>query len=164
MLSRWSHWNDWFRPSSFYGADFENTIRSLDRLRREMDHLFSEYETGIGGTSRTPATPPWPWVSLSDVGSALKVQALLPGMSEKDLDISVTANTLTLRGERQADAPEGYSVHRKERRSYRFERSYQLPFKVDPDGCEAIMRHGVLTLTLAKAAEAQPKQIAVKSA
>ena len=82
-------------------------------------------------------------------------------MTEKELQISLNQDVLTLSGERKPDAVEGYTVHRKERPSVRFSRSFSLPCKVDPEKTSAVLKNGVLTLALNKAAEAQPRQIAV---
>jgi HSP20 family protein len=154
MLTRLSDWYDW----PFADARSSTTF---DQLRRQMDRLFSDFERDVGdfGISRGA----WPNLTLSDEGGALVVRAEVPGMTENDFDITVNATTLTIRGERKDEAPEGYAVHRKERRAVQFARSFELPCKVDPDHVEAAMKHGVLTLTLPKAAEARPKQITVKA-
>jgi HSP20 family protein len=68
-----------------------------------------------------------------------------------------------LKGERKVTPPEGYGVHRSERSSYRFARTFELPAKIDADKVEASLEHGVLTVKLPKAAEARPKQITVKA-
>jgi HSP20 family protein len=60
--------------------------------------------------------------------------------------------------------PEGYTVHRRERPPMQFSRSFTLGVKIDPDKTEAELKDGVLKLTLQRAAEAQPRQIAVKAA
>jgi HSP20 family protein len=60
--------------------------------------------------------------------------------------------------------PEGYSVHRQERTASRFSRSFTLPCAVNGDAISASLEHGVLTVTLPKAPESQPRQITVKSA
>jgi HSP20 family protein len=71
---------------------------------------------------------------------------------------------VTLKGERKVDVPEGLSVHRRERHAVRFAKSFELPTRVDADKVTATLKHGVLTLTLPKVAEAQPRQINVKAA
>lgn len=153
MLSKWnddSYWFD-FGPQS---REFDRALRTLDELRRGIFRGFDESH---------PAQ--WsPRVHLRDTGQEFVVQAEVPGLGERDLDISLNATTLTLRAERVADVPEGYTVHRKERGNLRFERSWQLPSKVDPEKAEATLKNGVLELKLPKAAEAQPKQIHVKAA
>ena len=125
-------------------------------LRRELDRLFGDLE-------RAPsfAAPSAPGVTFADTGEALTLRAELPGLSEKDIDISVTANALTVKAARKVDAPEGYAVHRRERQSFSFTQSYELPTRVDPEKVQASLKQGVLTLTLLKAAETQPKRVAV---
>jgi len=103
-------------------------------------------------------------MSFEDDGSTFTLRADLPGLREKDFEISVAGDTLTLRGERKLEVPEGYSVHRRERREFSFAKSYQLPARVDAEKATASLKHGVLTLTLPKVAEAQPRQISVTAA
>ncbi|HEY8624224.1 MAG TPA: Hsp20/alpha crystallin family protein, partial [Casimicrobiaceae bacterium] len=62
---------------------------------------------------------------------------------------------------RKAEAPEGYTAHRRERQSFSFAQSYELPTRVDPEKVQASLKQGVLTLTLPKVAEAQPKKVTV---
>jgi HSP20 family protein len=152
MLSRFSDYSDW---PSFGFADFGRPHPR--QLRRELERLFSEVERGVAQPAGSP-------VSFEDQGERFVFRAEVPGLSEADLEINVSGNTLTLRGERKLDAPEGYSAHRRERSAYRFDRSYELPSRVDTEKATATLKHGVLTLTLPKAAEAQPRQIAVKAA
>jgi HSP20 family protein len=104
-----------------------------------------------------------PRVSFDDQGSAFVVRAEVPGVAEKDIELSATATTLTLKGQRKVEAPKGYSTHRTERNSWSFARTFELPAKVDAERVEARLENGVLTVTLPKAPEAQPKQIAVKA-
>jgi HSP20 family protein len=152
MLTRFSDFNDW---PSFGFADFGRVPNPHGQLRRELERLFADFE-------RDPAAQAA--VSFEDTGNEFVLRADVPGLTEKDFDISVAGNTLTLRGERKVDVPEGHSVHRRERRAYRFDKSYQLPTRVDADKVTATLKHGVLTLTLPKAAEAQARQISVKAA
>jgi HSP20 family protein len=151
MLSLWNDW-DGIRRGDFAG-EFARALRAFDELRTGWD--------------RSPGVPRGfadaPRFELSDQGDALTVRAELPGLSEKDVEVSVNAHTLTLRGERKVNAPEGYSVHRQERAAYHFERSYELPAKVDAEKARAVMKNGILTLTLPKVPEAQARQITVKA-
>jgi HSP20 family protein len=66
-----------------------------------------------------------------------------------------------LQGSRRVEAPQGYDVHRRERGAYEFTRSFTLPVKVDADQAKATLKNGLLTLTLPKAPEVQPRQINV---
>jgi HSP20 family protein len=154
MLTRFSDFSDW---PSFGFADFGRGYGPQRQLRRELDRLLGEVERGAAETAASP-------VSFEDQGEKFVFRADVPGLAEADLHINVSGNTLTLRGERKVDAPQGFSAHRRERSAYRFDRSYELPARVDADKATATLKHGVLTLTLPKAAEAQPRQIAVKAA
>jgi HSP20 family protein len=154
MLTRRTEWADW--PGFGFG-EF-GPFAALEQLRRQVDRAFSDIERDRAGW-RAGA----PYFTFEDEGDKYILHAELPGLSEKDVEISVTANSLTLRGERKADPPAGYTVHRKERSDLRFARSFTLPAKVDADKVVATMKNGILTLVLPKAPEAQPRQIAVKA-
>jgi HSP20 family protein len=153
MLTRFSDWSGW---PTFGFREFPR-LGAFDQLRNEMDRLLFDFERGA------PQARTFPSARLEDKGAAFVVSAELPGLSEKEVEISATGATLTLKGERKVAAPEGYGVHRNERSSYRFARTFELPSKVDADKVEASLQNGVLTVTLPKAAEARPKQIAVKA-
>jgi len=153
MLTRFSDFNDW---PSFGFADFGRAYAPPVQLRRELDRLFGEFE-------RT-GTPPSAALTFDDDGANFVFRADVPGLTENDFQISVAGNTVTLRGERKVEVPEGYSEHRRERSAVSFAKSFQLPARVDQDKVTATLKHGVLTLTLPKAAEAQPRQISVNAA
>jgi HSP20 family protein len=88
----------------------------------------------------------------------------VPGIKPEDLDITVTKNTLTIKGEvRQEEEKEEERYHLRERRYGRFARSITLPTSVDADEIEANYENGVLTLRLPKTEEVKPKRIEVKS-
>ena len=145
MLTRWTDWRD-----------IDRTFSMMDELRSRMDRLYGDY-----GEPRAPAA--FPRINLLDAGPALKLTAEVPGLSEKDIQITINQDVLTLAGERRADAPEGYSVHRQERAPLKFSRSFTLPCRINPETTTASLKNGVLTVMLTKAAEAQPRQIAVKA-
>lgn len=153
MLTRYSDFRDWpfVRPTAFRTLGAFDLVRQLDRLFAGVEPEASEQEGSF------------PRISFDDKGSEFVVRADLPGLTEKDLELTATATTLTLRGERKVEAPEGYSAHRSERSSFRFARTFELPAKVDSGRVDARLEHGVLTVTLPKAPEAQPKQISVKA-
>lgn len=151
MLTRFSDFNDW---PSFGFADFGRSPHT--ELRRELDRLFGDFERSVASGS----TP----VAFDDDGTNFTLRADVPGLTENDIQISVAGSTVTLRGERKVEVPEGHSVHRRERRAVRFAKSFELPARVDADKVSATLKHGVLTLTLPRAAEAQPRQISIKAA
>jgi HSP20 family protein len=145
--------------------DVDREFAALDEFRRRMDRVFQDLDTGRGGVGERVGfgAQAWPRTNLYDNGSELILQAEVPGMSQKDLLISATQDVLTVSGERKTEAPEGYSVHRQERGQVRFSRSFTLPCKVEVEKTTAAVKNGLLTVKLAKAPEAQPRQIAVRA-
>ena len=153
-------------------SDIDRTFAVMDQLRRRMDRIFDEYEPARSreGLRAGHADEPerlwargrWPQLTFADAGSSLMLKAEVPGLSEKDVQLLIHQDVLTLSGERKSVVPEGYYVHRQERSPLKFARSFNLPCKVEPEKASATLKDGVLTITLPKAAEAQPRQIAVK--
>ena len=139
--------------------DIERDMAVMDEMRRRFEHLFGEDE-------RRPTTRlsgSWPRANLYDAGTSLVALLEVPGLGEDDLEIEAHTGALTGTGTRRTDAPEGYRVHRTERRPGRFSRSFGLPCKVDLEKTKASLKNGLLTITLEKAAEAQPKKITVSA-
>ena len=145
MLTRWNEW--------------DHGLRALEVLRRRMDRVWSEV-----AEERGAAPGVWPRVRLYDTGETLLVQAEVPGLAEKDLRVTLDEESLTIAGERKEEAPAGWSVHRQERAPLRFTRTLALPCKVDRDKVTATTRAGVLTITLSKSRDAQPRSITVIAA
>jgi len=150
MLTRWT--------------DYDTTFAALDAFRRRVDGLFDDYNRIVGDEPRPGlSAASWPGMIVNDEGSELRLHAEVPGLSEKDITINLNQNVLTLSGERHVGVPEGYSVHRQERGSYTFSRSFSLPCEVDPEKASATVKDGILTIALAKAEAAKPRQITVKA-
>lgn len=151
MLTRWS--------------EFDRSFSLLDEFQRRMNRLFSE----LGTSSYWPESygqlygTVWPPANLYDTGNELMVRAEVPGLSEKEIQITGNQDMLTISGVRKVEVPEGYSVHRQERQEVNFTRSFSLPSKVDLEKATASVKNGVLTVNLPKAPEAQPRQITVKA-
>lgn len=148
-------------------TDFDRTFDVLDELRRQMDRVWSDYDGTWGVVPASREALPqgsWPRFNVRDAGADLVVTADVPGMTEKDLDVSLEDGVLTIRGERKAFVPEGYTALRRERTAARFSRTVALPLKVDPEKATAFVKDGVLTLTLAKAPEARARAIVVRAA
>lgn len=141
-------------------------------LRNEMDNLFDRFAGGFGFPSLRRAfemAPPgfpernfgWsvPAVDVTEDDKAYKIAAELPGMSEKDIEISVSGDTLQLRGEkRQEREHKDENRHLSERVYGAFQRSFTLPDGVDRDKIAADFSKGVLTVTIPKSAESQKQR------
>jgi len=106
-----------------------------------------------------------PWMPMADIcetENGFEIYAELPGVSENDVNISVTDNLLTIKGEKQQEAEtEGKNYHRVERRYGSFQRSFTLPRHVETSGIKAKFAEGVLTLEIPKAEVAKPTEIPI---
>lgn len=110
-----------------------------------------------------PATAFSPQFEVKETSDSFVVRADLPGVDEKDLDISLHQNVLTVSGQRQAEErKEGETYALYERQYGSFSRSFSLPDIADGERIDAKLEAGVLTLTIGKRAEAKPKKIALK--
>ena len=154
MLTRWNTgWND-----------FDDMFSAMDRLRTYMDRVFEDtVGRPYNGGSRPFYADSWPRANLLDSGSTFILTAEVPGLSEKDIKLTLNQEVLTISGERKVVPPEGYSAHRQERGSVSFSRSFALPSRVDADRTSASVKNGILTVTLERAADAMPRQIAVNA-
>ena len=141
-------------------GDFDRAFAGMDEVRRRMERFAEEHE----GFARGPqVNGSQPRMNLWDRGAELVLEAEVPGMADKDLKLTLNQDVLTLEGQRGVEAPEGHSVHRRERPAVRFARSVALPVRVDPEKVNARVQDGMLTVTMTKAADAQPRQIQVKT-
>jgi len=147
------------RPFDFYG--FRSPWAEMERMQREMNRLFSDSFSLAGG--RTAPGYPAMNVWTNEEGAVLTAE--LPGVNPADIDIAVVGDTLTLTGSRAPEElGEGTQYHRRERGYGRFSRSFQLPFKVEPDKVEARFDQGILHLSLPRAEADKPRKIVVKTA
>lgn len=143
-------WTDAFRR-----VDWE-PIAELKRFHREMSRLFGDRS----GEGDRQAFPP---LNIYTGKDNVLVTAELPGVDPQAIDISILGNALTLSGARQAqELKEGEVCHRAERIHGEFQRTVELPVKVNPDRVEAKYAQGILRVTLPRAEEDKPKQVNVK--
>jgi HSP20 family protein len=134
--------------------------RELSSLQSRLSRLFDEHYGGREESLTAGAFVPPVDIYEDEQGIRLKLE--VPGVSEKDLDIKVENNVLTASGERKFEKEEWEENFRRvERRYGSFIRSFTLPNTVDTENIQANYDHGVLTIRLAKRAEAKPKQIKV---
>ena len=137
-----------------------NGLQSV-ALETEFDRLFSDFFTP------SPSGKQWnaltPAVDVEETADAYVFRADLPGMTSKDVKVTVHNDTLTLRGERKREEQktEG-SLHRVERAYGSFERSFTLGLPVRADQVKASYKDGVLEVHVPKADEAKPRDIEVQ--
>jgi HSP20 family protein len=144
-FSRWQHHPVW---------------NQLQQLQSEMNQLLSR--VGEDGGRMFGLSGGYPPVNVWEDSDAAHVEAELPGLDLKDLEIYVTGgNQLTIKGERKPNVPEKTVCHREERSYGAFTRTLTLPFNVDADKVEARFENGVLHLRLPKHESARPRKINV---
>jgi HSP20 family protein len=137
---------------------FSPLWNQLQQFQGEMNRVFDSWN-GFGGSLAA-----FPTVNVWEEGEQLHVEAELPGLDLNNLEIYVTGgNELTLKGQRQFNAPDKGAWHRRERTAGEFIRTLTLPYPVDPDKVEARLENGVLHITLAKHESARPRKIPVKA-
>lgn len=153
MVTSWNPWN------------------STEALRRDIDRAFANAGLANDPFFRTAFLPGraarrYPLINLSEDRDHIYVEALAPGVDPATIDLAVIRNILTMSGEKHRHPedikPEAF--HRSERAAGKFVRTIELPVEVDTDQVKAEYKHGLLMVTLPKAAAAKPKQISVSVA
>ena len=138
-------------------------FREIMSLRNAMDRLFED--------SFVHPTRVWPElgggqlaIDMYQTDDDVVVKASLPGLKPEEVDISVTGDTVTIKGEHkeEKEVKEENYIHQ-ECRYGSLNRSVTIPVQVKADKAEAVFENGILTLTLPKAEETKPKQIKVKA-
>ena len=139
-----------------------NPFRDLARVEREMEDMFGRplrWPWGDGERGWAPA------VDMIDRKDEIVLRADLPGLDEKDIEVTVQDGSLTVRGERKEEKEEKKEDYYCSERSYgAFTRTLMLPEGVDRDGVKATFTKGVLEVHLPKAKEAKGTKIEVKAA
>jgi len=143
-------------------------FRELDRLQNEVNRLFEGYnntgdrptEARGNGVSRAWA----PVVDVAENENEIVLRAELPGMKQEDIDIELTGDTLTLRGERRFEDEERRDDFVRVERSYgRFQRAFTLGVPVQHDQVRASYRDGVLEVHLPRSEATRPRKVQVSA-
>ena len=135
-------------------------FRNVSSLQEQVNRLFDSSFTGTGDNSTLTT---WaPAVDIYETENELVLKADLPDVNEKDLDIRVENNMLTIRGERKFEQKVNEDNYLRIERTYgSFSRSFSLPNTVNTEAIKADYQNGVLTVQLPKRAESKPKQVKV---
>ncbi|MBM4297497.1 MAG: Hsp20/alpha crystallin family protein [Deltaproteobacteria bacterium] len=137
-------------------------FEGLNRLHGRINDLFDE---SFGRARSLPSATAGVWLPAVDIlesKDAYLIRAELPGMKKEDFNLEVNDGTLTLSGERKAEAlSSGVEYHRAERVNGKFSRSFYLPQTVKQDGIKATYRDGILEIHVPKVEEAKPRQISI---
>ena len=145
-------------------------------LQREMNRLFDDFfhswdmplmgrSFDLSPFSTFEQSAVTPRIDVHETDKELRISAELPGLNEKEIDVSLSKDMLTIKGEKKQEHEENVKGWYRMERSYgAFTRSIPLPCEVDQNNCTATFKNGVLTVSLTKTAQAQStmKSIAVK--
>jgi HSP20 family protein len=141
-------------PSTFSGGGSDPFMTLHREMNRLLDDMVGRFDMpSVFGRGLSAG---WPSIEVIPSDNDVKVLAEMPGLEEKDVELLLNEDVLTIRGEKKAeteDKERGFS----ERYYGRFERVIPLPFEVEEDNAEASFKNGVLTVTLRKSAKAQQK-------
>ena len=132
---------------------------SSDLVPSQMSHLFEQF---FGGPSQQPRSWHAP-ATLYEQGDRYTIEMDMPGVKQDDLQLTYEKGTLSISAERKAAEADDRKVLHEERGYGRVTRQVRLPDLADPDSIAAELRDGVLSVTVAKKPEAQPKRIEIKS-
>jgi HSP20 family protein len=158
-------------PGPMPGEEVSPFLTLHREMNRLFDDVFNRFESGMpsllgrmpGGAGGAWAGS-WPSLEVTASDNDVRISAELPGMDEKDVEVLVDNDVLTIRGEKKSES-EDQGRRFSERYYGRFERSMALPFEVDEAKAEASFKNGVLTVTLPKSATAKDtaKRIAINA-
>jgi HSP20 family protein len=138
-------------------------FRELERMRREMDRLWDSFFEERPRRKGEEVGEWLPSLDVSETKSDLVVKAEIPGIDPKDIDISLTNDLLTIKGEKKQEKEEKEENYHLIERSYgSFTRSIRLPKEVQSDKISASYKNGLLKVTLPKSEEAKKKEIKIK--
>lgn len=135
-------------------------FRGISSLQEQVNRLF---ENRFASCAEEQTLTAWaPAVDVYETENELVIKADLPEISEKELDVRVENNMLTIRGERKFEQKVKEENYLRMERAYgSFSRSFSLPNTVNTEAVKAEYKEGVLTLTLPKRAELKPKQVKI---
>jgi len=136
-------------------------------FRREVDRMFDTFFDGFGWPSSVGWTGLTPALDVAETDKELVITAEVPGVTEKDVDVTLAGDLLTIKGEKKAEEEQkNGALSYVERRYGSFSRSVRLPFAVKDENVDATYDKGVLTIRIPKPAEVQnaSRRIEVKAA
>lgn len=139
-------------PQSYRGED----VHPMMAFHREINRLIDDFTRGFAGRLPMFGGAGWPQTDVVETDTEYRVTAELPGLEEKDIDVMLEGDVLTIKGEKNVESDDGNAVM-SERYHGKFQRSMQLGGEVQADKVSASFKNGVLTVTLPKNPDAEPK-------
>ena len=137
-------------------------IQDLFSIHSDMNRLFDQWARPARYRAEGESLDWMPVVDILEADGHVEIRAEMPGLSEQDVQVSVTDDVLTLRGEKtQESEAEDKKYHRVERSYGRFQRSFTLPANLNAGDIKAKFTNGVLTVSIPKVEEVQPKEVQI---
>lgn len=141
---------------NYQNDPFETLLRFQDDLSRAMGPRNQQHREHVSSRVWSPT------VDVYEDADAIVIKTDLPGMSQDDIDIEMSNDTLTIKGERKFDDEERRDKYVRIERQYgAFQRSFTIGVPVEPDKIKALYRNGILELTLPKAEATKPRKVQV---
>jgi HSP20 family protein len=129
----------------------------MDRLRRDMDRIFTDYGRQTGATT-------FPLVNVYEDKDNIVVTAELPGMTRDKVNITFADGVLRIAGRQEtANRGKSWALVRQERSTGEFEKTLRIPTKIEAERISAAFNNGILTVTMPKAEEVKPKTITIQT-
>jgi HSP20 family protein len=136
----------------------------LESLQEDMTQMLSG-RAGLGSGRPWRGRQSYPLMNIWSSAEGVVIDAELPGVDPKDVDISVLGDRLTLQGKvATGEESDETTYHRRERPAGQFVRTLHLPFRADPGGVKASYTNGVLRITIPRSEEEKPRKIAIEAA
>ena len=137
-------------------------IQDLFSIHGDMNRLFDQWTRPARYRAEGESLDWMPVVDILEADGHVEIRAEMPGLSEQNVQVSVTDDVLTLRGEKtQESEAEDKKYHRVERSYGRFQRSFTLPANLNAGDIKAKFTNGVLTVSIPKVEEVQPKEVQI---
>ena len=134
---------------------FTNPVDSLLTLQKTLSDTMTNDWFGSGLSSRGGFPP----INIFQADGEYAIIAELPGVNRENIDIDVQRNRVRISGKKQVDYGAGSSVHRRERQTGAFDRTFATPFEIDAEQVKADYRDGILALSLPRAEQDKPRSI-----
>lgn len=137
-------------------------IQDLFSVHNDINRFFDQWYRPARYRAESETLDWMPVVDIMEADGHIEIRAEMPGLSEQDVQVSVTDDVLTLKGEKtQESENKDQKYHRVERSYGRFQRSFTLPANLDPEEIKAKFTHGVLTVSIPKVKEVEPKEVQI---
>lgn len=152
-------------PGRLFAPTLRDNADPFQALHREVNRLFDDFWPSDANGRNSAPTLLSPSIDVHEDDKSLTVSVEVPGVEEKDVDVSVDENVLVVRGEKKSAREDKSGDYHVAERSYgHFERRLRLPDYVDADKADAAYRNGVLTVTFPKQPEeARSRKISIKA-